>query len=152
MNKLLLASIWAPDSFPAEEWKYRNLTRMMMPVIDAFFVAGGVAATIHGVPAIDEFFPRSVIHFFAFTLVFVALLSLVGLIFPRLWRLEIFGRVSLLGLLVAYVTSVFIVIALGNANRGFLLFMVTVALCPVVWRLSILGSEWQTRRIDNKGV
>lgn len=42
--RLWRASIWAPGAIPPEEWKYRNLKRVALPVYDAIAVLAGVHA------------------------------------------------------------------------------------------------------------
>lgn len=150
MGKLFQASIWAPGAIPAEEWKYRNLKRIMFPSIDLFFILAGLSAAIHGVPEISEFFPEPVVDIFSYLLSLVALVCFVGVSFPSQWRLEILGKTILFGLMVAYAIALLILLVDGGASRGFVLFVSIVTLHPIVWRLSLLGSEWQLRRLESK--
>lgn len=152
MRRIYAASIWAHDAIPASEWKYRNLKRIMFPVIDFLFILGGFSAARYGVPAISEFFPDPVVDAFSYALSFVALACFVGVLFPQLWQIEIAGKIALLTLMTGYFVSLLLLTAAGEGNRGFVLLVAAVALCPIVWRLSLLGSEWQTRRLTRKGV
>lgn len=147
MRKLFLLSIWAPDAIPADEWKYRNLKRVMFPVIDFIFILGGISAAYYGVPAISEFFPELVVNSFSALLCTTAFICFLGVSFPRQWRLEILGKTILFGLIVGYITALFILTAVGEGNRGFVLAIALVAICPIAWRLTLLGSEWQERRL-----
>jgi len=147
MHKLLLASIWAPGAIPPAEWKYRNLKRIMYPVIDALFFIAGFSGARFGVPAISEFFPDAFVDGFSYTLSAIAAICFIGVAFPSQWRLEIFGKSVLFGLMVGYFIALFILTAVGEDSRGFVVLVAAVALCPIVWRLSLLGSEWQDRRV-----
>lgn len=147
MRRIYNASIWAHDAIPTSEWKYRNLKRVMFPAIDFLFILGGLSAAKYGVPAISEFFPDMFVDLFAYTLSVVAFTCLIGVLFPRLWPLEVGGKSALLGLMVGYFVALFMLTAAGEGNRGFVLLVAAVALCPIVWRLSLLGSEWQERRL-----
>jgi hypothetical protein len=150
MKFLLSQSIWAHDAIPADEWKYRNLKRVMFPVIDFFFLLAGLAAARFGVPAISLFFDEVVVDFFSYILCFSALFALIGVAFPRLWPMEILGKSVLLSLITTYFVALFILTSVGEGNRGFVLMIAAVALCPLVWRLSLLGAEWQKRNVDKK--
>jgi hypothetical protein len=150
MRRILALSIWAADAIPADEWKYRNLKRVMFPVIDFLFILGGFSAARYGIPAISEFFPDPVVDLFAYALSAVAFGCLLGVAFPRLWALEALAKSALLSLITGYVAALFLLTAVGEGNRGFVLIIAAVALCPVVWRLTMLGGEWQDRRLAAK--
>lgn len=147
MKRIFSMSIWASGAIPADEWKYRNLKRVMFPVVDLLFFLAGLSGARYGVPAISEFFPDQVVDFFAYILSMIALICLTGVAFPRLWLVEILGKSILLGLMVGYFVALFLLTAVGEGNRGFVLLIAAVALSPVVWRMSLLGSEWQDRRV-----
>lgn len=150
MRKLLAASIWAHDAIPIEEWKYRNLKRVMFPVMDLLLVLAGLSAAKYGIPAISEFFPDHIVDLFAYVMVFAALGCLIGVSFPRLWPIEISGKSVILGLIVGYIASLLILTAVGEDSRGFVLTIACIAICPIVWRITLLGSEWQDRVLAAK--
>lgn len=151
MRGLYAKSIWAHDAIPPAEWKYRNLKRVMFPVIDFLFILGGFSAARYGVPAISEFFPDLVVDLFSYALSLVAAVCFIGVLFPRLWPMEIAGKVTLLTLMTGYFVSLLLLTAAGEGNRGFVLIVAAIALCPIVWRLSLLATEWQTRRLLARG-
>ena len=150
MRRILSASIWSPTAIPAEEWKYRNLKRVMFPTIDFLFILGGLSAARFGIPAISEFFPDPVVDAFSYVLSAVGLACLIGVSFPRLWGLEMVSKILLLTQVVGYVTALFLLTAAGEGNRGFVLIIAAVAVCPVLWRLTLLASEWSERRAQRK--
>lgn len=147
MRKLFEMSIWAPHAIPADEWKFRNQKRVMFPVIDILFILSGISAAYYGVPAISEFFPRYVVDSGATLLSFSGLVAFLGVAFPRLWPFEIVAKSTMLGLMVGYVVALFILTSVGEGNRGFVLGVAMISLCPIVWRLSLLGTEWQDRHV-----
>lgn len=148
LRRLFAASIWAPEAITVDEWKYRNLKRVLLPAIDLFFIFGGFSAVRFGIPAISEFFPDPVVDAFSFTLSLVAFACLVGVSFPRLWAVEIVAKILLLVQLVTYVTSLFLLTAVGEGNRGFVLFVSAVAAAVILWRITLLAAEWQERRLN----
>lgn len=140
------ASIWAPGAIPATEWKYRNLKRVALPILDVVFFLAGLSAAHYGVPAISEFFPVPVRVFYSYLLSVAALACLIGVAFPRLWPIELAAKSVLIGLLLGYIASLFILTRAGEGNRGYVL---TIAIASVVlpwWRVSMLGTEWSDRR------
>ena len=150
MRNIFSMSIWAPNAIPSDEWKYRNLKRVMFPVIDVIFILSGLSAAYYGVPAISEFYHRGVVDSFALAMSLSGFAALLGVAFPKLWALEIGAKSVLLGLMVVYFTSLFILTRIGEGNRGFVLGIAAVAIAPVIWRLSLLGNEWQQRRVAKK--
>lgn len=152
MQKLLSLTIWGPDAIPPSEWKYRNQKRVMFPIVDFLFFMAGVFGVINFVPGINRFFPDTVADFLGLMLALVALLSLLGVIFPKLWPVEMVSLSILFGLLTGYCVSLLLVIIIGESDRWVGLFITLVALCIVAWRISILGTEWQIRRVSKKTI
>lgn len=150
MRKLFQMTIWAPGAIPADEWKYRNLKRVMFPVIDLLFIMAGISAVRNGIPAISNFFPEVVTDVYSVLLILVATICLIGVSLPDQWRLEMLGKTILFGLMVGYVVALFILLVIGEEGRGFILLIASITLTPIVWRLSLLGSEWQLRRLAEK--
>lgn len=155
MRTIYEASIWAPGAIPAEEWKYRNLKRIMFPVLDTLMFLGGLVAARYGIHAIGEFYPDIFVDIFSYILSAAAFVCIVGSSFPRLWAIEIAGRAAVFGLIVGYIAALVILMvdggALGEA-RGFALFIAAIAVCPIIWRLSLLASEWQARVLVLKAI
>lgn len=151
MRFIFSQTIWAPGAIPADEWKFRNLKRIMFPIVDMFFLFAGLSAAINGLPAINQIFPSFVVGTFSYLLMGSAFLCFIGVSFPRLWPIEITGLSILLGLMVGFFLSVSLVDPSGEENKGFALFITGIAICPVVWRFTLLGSEWQQRRVDRAG-
>ena len=150
MKRILAASIWAHDSVPQSEYKYRNLKRVMFPAIDILVILAGFSAARFGIPAISEFFPDAFVDVFSYVLAAVGVACFIGIAFPHLWLLEILAKSSLLGLMTSYVVSLFMLTAVGEGNRGFVLLIAAIAMCAPIWRVTLLGGEWQERRLTEK--
>lgn len=149
-KRLFAASIWAAGAVPPEEWKYRNLKRITLPFIDFMFILGGISAARYGVPAISEFFDDFVVDLFSYALSTIAFLCLLGVSFPKLWGLEAVAKSAIVGLMGGYVVALFMLTAVGEGNRGFVFTVAVVAMALPVWRLSLLGAEWQERRMTDR--
>jgi hypothetical protein len=150
VRRLLSHTVWAPDAIAPEDYEHRNLTRVMFPVIDVLFFYCGLNASWFGVPAISEFFADHTVDLYAYSLAAVSVACLVGVAFPALWALEILAKSALLSLVSLYFLALFILTAVGEGNRGFVVGIAAVAMCPVIWRINQLGSQWQKRRLAAK--
>jgi phosphotransferase system glucose/maltose/N-acetylglucosamine-specific IIC component len=151
-RRLLKHTIWAADAIPPDEWKYRHLKTVVFPVIDLGLIYSGVYAAIFGAPAIGEFFHYGVNLVFSVLFVAAAGSALIGVSFPRLWVVEVSAKTVLSGLLTAYLGALFILTTDGDSSRGFITGLTVAALGMCVWKASILGSEWATRRAEQRAL
>lgn len=147
MKHLLRHTIWATGSIPFEEWKYRNLKRVYLPLYDALFVWAGLAAVRYGIPSIDYLVPELVGDVLSYTLVSVALLCLVGVAIPRWWRLEVAAKTGLLALLIMYFLALRVMGAeAGSSGREFISIIVLAATVLILFRFNLLSEEARQRR------
>jgi hypothetical protein len=147
LHALRSRTIWADHAIPPEEWKYRNLKRIALPVIDVAFITVGVGGAANQVPALSEFYPDVMVDFFCWLFASFALLALFGVAFPHQWRVEIAAKLLILGALLGFAAALIMIIveAGGGGSRVYILGGLAIPLTVVVWRLSILGSEWADR-------
>lgn len=150
MKRLWHASIWAPGGIPVEEWKYRNLKRVVLPIFDLLVILAGFYGAKYGVPAVEEFYPASMIDTVSHTFATVGLLCLVAVAFPRLWLMEVVAKSLVIGLLAAYVLSLALLTADGDSTRGFVSVIAVMGLLLPSWRLGILGTERRDRRDEKR--
>lgn len=146
MRRLWRQTIWAKGAIPLEEWKYRSLKRVWLPLVDVLFILGGLSAVRFGVPAINEFFPDALVDQWGYSLSVVAVVCLVGVAFVRLWWLEAAAKCLLLGLMVMYIAALLTLTRAGEDSRGFVFVIATISVIILLVRLSIIASEWATRR------
>jgi hypothetical protein len=145
MRALWRASIWHPDAIPPDEWKFRNLKRVWLPLYDAIAIFAGVQAVLFGSTILNRLFPPSLVDLLGVVLTVVATVCLAGVAFPRLWVVEIIGKVLLVGLVAGYVTT----ILMFSENPGpnlFVVGMLTFGLPLAFFRLNLLGEEFKERR------
>lgn len=142
-------SIWAKGAIPVEEWKYRNFKRVVLPVYDFLVVLAGITAIVWGMPSFQEIFPGEVVDALGWLLVFVAVICLLGVSFPRLWAIEILGKALLLGIIVAYIIALFGLAVQGVGTREFVMAVVSMTLPIPVYRIGMLGTEIRDRRDDD---
>lgn len=145
MRALWRASIWHPDAIPPDEWKFRNLKRVWLPLYDMIAIFAGVQAVLFGSTILNRLFPPSLVDLLGVILTIVATVCLGGVAFPRLWVVEIIGKVLLVGLVAGYVTT----ILMFSENPGpnlFVVGMLTFGLPLAFFRLNLLGEEFKERR------
>lgn len=141
-------TVWHPDAIPPDEWKFRSLKRLWLPVYDVIAVLAGIWATAFGSPILHRLFDENVIDLMGMTLTVAAAVCLLGVAFPRLWRVEIAGKVILVALLGGYAIAVMFFRANPDPSAGFIVFVLLLALPAPLFRLSLLGEEIKERRDD----
>lgn len=146
MRRLWRASIWHPDAMPPDEWKYRSLKRLWLPVYDLLAIGAGIWAALFGSPVLHELFDGPVIDAMGILLTAVATVCLLGVIFPPLWRWEICGKVLLVALLGAYAAAVVLFRTNPDPGSGFVAFVIVLSLPLPIFRLTLLGEEIKERR------
>lgn len=139
IRKLFAQTVWAKDAIPDDEWTTRHLRRIILPIADLLFIAAGILAAVFGIPAMGEFFPDLIIDCAAYSLAALGVVCLVGVSFPKLWRIEVVGKSGIVGLLVGYSTSLLLLTAEGDDRRGFAIAISLVAALVPVTRLLMLS-------------
>ncbi|WP_213816216.1 hypothetical protein [Glaciihabitans sp. dw_435] len=143
------ASIWAKGAIPPDEWKYRSLKRVVLPLYDVLIIIGGILGARFGVPAVEEFYPSSMIDTVSQLFALAGLLALLGIAFPSLWLPEVIAKAAIIGLLSSYVGALISLTANGDPTRGFV-STIAIGFCLLpAWRLGMLGAERRTRRAEH---
>lgn len=149
LHLLVRASIWHPDAIPPDEWKYRNLKRVWLPLYDLIAVYCGLTAFTWGSPILNRLFHGSLVDALSAAMIASAMVCLIGVAFPALWRVELVGKILLVGLVAGYVTS----ILLFSHNPGpnlFVVGMLTFGLPLAFFRLNLLGEEIKERSAERQ--
>lgn len=138
-------TVWGRDSIPPTERRFRGLTQFVLPVTDlsvVFFSAVGWLTASFPNPSHTG---HTFAAWWAGSLVIAAILALIGVSVPKLWPVELVGRLGYLSLLVG-----FLALAVGPAlhdveTAASLVLSATLLWLPA-WRVSDLGYVWWTRR------
>jgi hypothetical protein len=144
MRRLFAASIWAPGAIPLDEWKYRNLKRVWLPVYDVVAIVAGYFAFDQGSNLLNRLFDSWFVDLFGVAMMIVAGVCLAGVAFPALWAVEMLGKVLLLGMVVSYIASILFLSAEPFSN-SFVVAMLAWGLPLALFRLNLLGEEWKER-------
>lgn len=151
MRALFRATIWHRDAIPLLERKYAGpLKWFVFPAFDFIMAVIGARAMFVGVPSIEALYPPAVAEVIYLGWFVLAVVCLVGAVFPRLWPLEIVGKVTLFSVLFLYLiamrASPTTVDGAKDAVSGLLL---AAMLIPCL-RLWILGTELRARRLTRR--
>jgi len=139
-ERLKRSTVWHPiNTDPDDDCRYGP--RFWYPTFDLLMVALGVCAYFIGSPLLNKLFPVWFIDTMGVSITGAALLAAVGAIFPKLFMLEIAGKLALVFLLGGYAGT----IAWLSQNAGENGFVV-ITLFSLVWLLGPRLS-WLFRRL-----
>lgn len=150
LRAIARASIWHPDAIPPDEFKYRSLKRVWLPLYDGVAVGAGLWAAAFGSPLLHSLFDAQVIDVMGILLAAVATVCFLGVAFPALWRVEIAGKVTLMALLGSYAFAVALFRTNPDPAAGFVAFILALALPLPLFRLTLLGEEIKERRDEEE--
>lgn len=124
MRWLWQASVWHPDAIPPDEWDHRHQRRVSLPLLDALMIVAGVWAMRFGSPLLNDLFEPELVDLGGAILAASAATCLIGVAFPRLWRIELFGKTALVFLLVTYASAITFFPRNPDPSSGFVAFVI----------------------------
>lgn len=149
-RRLLRPTIWGPQTWSPEERKYAGpLKRVALPILDVLLIVGGFYAVAAGIPALDELLPETVSDFLGYLFVGCAVVCLLGAVFPRLWPLEVAGKILVVAILGMYFLALRTVDG-GTSTRLFVSAVVLWGMVLPILRLWWLGVEYGARHLGGR--
>jgi len=145
VRAILRASIWHPSAIPADEWKFRSIKRVWLPVYNVIMMGAGIWAAVYGSPILSRLFPGELVDLSGLTLAAAALVCFLGRAFPMLWALELAGKVCMAFLLGAYAGTVAFFRSDPDPSAGFVVFILAGSIIPCMIGVSIIAEEWKER-------
>lgn len=145
LAKFIARTIWAPDAIPLSEFKYRNLKRVVLPLIDVVWMIGGILGSNHGIPTLDKIYGPEVSGIGGVAFAVIAFVCLLGISFPSLWRLEIFGKSTLLGMVTGYIGALVFTAFVTQTSAAYVISLAAVSIIIIIWRLTLLAQEARDR-------
>lgn len=137
------ASIWHRDSISIEDYGDRHTLRIWLPLFDLVAIGGGLWATFYGSPILRRLFPVDLVEVAAFAMALAATVCLIGVAFPRLWPIELIGKLGLIFLFGCYAGIVAFYPSNPDANNGFVVFVLILAMFTPFARVSKLAERLQ---------
>lgn len=150
LRRLFAASIWGPGSIPAPAMVYARSRRLYLPIAYGLTIVGGLVASLNGIPTIDSLFPDWIANSVALLFSATGLVSLIGIAFPRLWRMEMYALCMSSGLLTGYSLALFFRVidpAHDAKGAGFVAVLALLVLVLPLIRIDVLVVEERVRRI-----
>lgn len=154
MRDVWRATIWHRDAIPLHEKKYASLKRVWLPLYDAVAMWAGLNAILFGSRLLDRLYGDATDIIGGFFIA-VAFVCLAGVALPRLWAVEMVGKLLLVGMIVTYMAAIIVspspeqVIA-KEAPNWFIVTMLALNLWLPLFRLEILTTEWLDRRAERR--
>lgn len=146
-RRLWRHSIWHPDSVQPEEWKYRWLLRIWLPLYDLMGIMAGVWAALFGSPVLYRLLGDTfMVDLLGVAFAIIAAVCMMGVIFPRVYRLEIVGKILLVAMLGGYAGAIVLFNTSNDITSWFVAFIVAMTLPLPLFRLNLLGEEIKERR------
>lgn len=147
MRRLFRASIWHPEAIPVEEWKYRNLKRVWLPLYFALAFVNGILAAWVGSRLLHRLFGEQLTDWLGFGLAAVGAVCFAAVAFPRLWAVAIPAVSTLVGMVLAYVGAILLFPSPDRTDPAFFIAgMLFFGLPFAMFYVNLLGEEWKERR------
>ena len=102
-KRLFAASIWASGNIRPEDWRFRGIFRVVLPVGNLIFLYFGVVGFARGVGSVTDATNTTYAAFWSGAIALASLACLVGVAFPKLGKLELGAKIVLIGLVASYV-------------------------------------------------
>lgn len=149
LNRLWRASIWHPGAVPVYEGETAaELKRGALPLLDLCLIIAGAMAVRNGMPTFNLVYNDVISTVAAWLLLISAFSAGVGVMFPRLWRLEAVGKIVMFSILLAYSVGLWGLLSSGIQGRGFVAGTTSALTIIVGWNLWRIGRE---RRAGTNG-
>lgn len=103
LKRIAKASVWAKGALPEQERKYWGLYRWCFPLVDALFFYFGVVGWHNGVASVQEAASVDWQTTWSAGVALCALFAFVGVVFPKLWPIELAAKLVLISLVSMYV-------------------------------------------------
>jgi hypothetical protein len=146
-SRIKSRTIWAPGAIPASEGRASYvLKRRILPTYDVLLIIAGIFAVRGGLPSFGFVYDELVANVAGYGVILSAAVALIGLAFPSMWATEYTAKYVLLAIVGLYGIVMVGRALLEEPTFGFVgVGMLALTILPV-WRLSILGKEWNVRR------
>lgn len=146
LRRIAKATVWAPGGIRPEDYRYRGIYRFVLPATDLLFLYFGIVGWHNGIRSVEQAAGEHWQTWWSLGIAASALVAFIGVTFPRLWVVEVCGKiplVSLVGMYVALFLSRGVNDTKVTATAGLIMILILLPL----WRISDLGFEaWQAKR------
>ena len=146
MRRVFRATVWHRDGVRPEDRRFRGIFRYVLPLTDILFLFFGIVGWHNGIRSVEQAAGEEWQTWWSLGIALAAFIALVGVSFPRLWLVELAGKIPLIALVTVYE---WVLLARGlddprvMATAGLIVILI---LLPV-WRVADLGfTSWARKR------
>lgn len=142
-ERLKRTTVWHPINTDPED-DDRWTVRVWLPLYDLLAIVAGLIAFWIGSPILNRLFPGWVVDGTALAFGAAGFITFLGVIFPRLWRIEITGKVVMSFLLTTFALLILTFPSVNGQNNSFvtvILIMATWGVYPRLTKLFIRGYQ-----------
>ena len=147
-ERLKRYTVWHPiNTDPADDDRWT--VRVWLPLYDLLAVLAGLIAFHVGSPILNRLFDHWLVEVAALAYALAGAVTLVGVVIPCLWRLEIAGKIGMSFLLTSYAFLVLAFPSGGGVSNAFvtvILIMATWGIYPRLTKLFIRGFRLSAQR------
>lgn len=140
LQRVARASVWARNGVRPEDWRFRGVFRYVLPATDLLFLYFGVVGAVNGIRSMQDELGGLGQVLWSAGIAVAAFVALVGVSFPKLWLVELCGKIPLIALVAMYV-----VLVLGRGSNDPLVLasagLVAILVLLPLWRVGDLGFE-----------
>lgn len=141
--------VWHPintDPHDPNRWN----ARIWLPAYDVLVILAGWRAYVVGSPILNRLFPHTLVDSVALVFAALGLITLISVVIPKLWRVEIAGKMGISFLLTTYALLVLSFPGATGADQSFAATVMVMASWAVYPRLTKLFIEGHKRRLAKR--
>lgn len=145
-------TVWHPINTDPDD-DDRWTVRVWLPMYDVLAILAGWVAFWIGSPLLNRLFPEWIVNATAAWFFLAGAVTLVGVVIPKLWRIEVAGKVTMSFLLTTYALLVLAFPTQEAQNNSFItiiLIMATWGVYPRLTKLFIRGYQASNARKAKK--
>ena len=147
MKRLWHQTVWAPEGVSAADWRFRGIFRFVLPTTDLFFLFFGIVGWNNGVGSVQNAAGEAWQTWWSLGIAISAAIALIGVVFPRLWAIEAFGKIVLIGL-VSYYVLLYVSRRIADPNIAALAGLICILILLPIWRIADLGRvAWKMKQL-----
>lgn len=140
VQRLLLATVWAPGALREEDQRIRHLLRVFLPLTDLGYIYFGVVGAVNGLASVERATSGQWQRGWSIVLAVSGLMALIGVAFPRLVSLEMVGKALMIGGISTYL-SIMVIRGASEANVTAIAGLLFGLVYLPMWRIGDLGTR-----------
>lgn len=139
IHRIFRNSVWGRNGVPPEDWRYRGLYRWVLPLTDIFFFWFGAVGYWNGINTVEAAASQTWQEYWSLGIAISSTIAFIGVLFPKLWLVELLGKIPLVGLVSVYIVIFFSQGLTDTPNMLATAGLISILILLPVWRIGDLG-------------